>query len=65
MQWLRRLLSRTPAAAPSREAPDDARTDDTDAMIAAGRDAHARVRRTLYDLDAAEVAAEREAGRNA
>ena len=66
MQWLRRLLSRTPTAAPPREAPDDAqRPDDADAMIAAGRDAHARVRRTLYDLSAAEVAAAREAGSDA
>lgn len=66
MQWLRRLLSRTPAAARPREAPDDARRpDDADAMIAAGREAHARVRRTLCDLDAAQVAAAREAESNA
>ncbi len=66
MRWLRRLLSRTPAAAPPREDPDaTARADDADAMIAAGREAHARVRRTLCDLDAAQVAAAREAESNA
>lgn len=60
MQWLRRLLAR----APEPETPSEPQPE-ADSMIRRGREAHERVRRTLCDLDAAQVAAHREASDDA
>lgn len=64
MQWLRRLLARAPEPEPQPEAPPEPQPE-ADSMIRRGREAHERVRRTLCDLDAAQVAAHREASGDA
>ncbi len=64
MQWLRRLLARAPESEPEPQADPESQSA-ADSMIRRGREAHERVRRTLCDLDAAQVAAHREASGDA